>query len=322
MTDVYIDHLTYSLGSTTNTVEDAATKKLTLSPPGLLSEAGFRKHHVSASGETSYDLARKAVEKIRPYVTDVGAIVYATCVPINASIGSYLRFQESGDVKHLMDFPASHLQSDFSLEKATVIGLSQQACTGMLGSFRIAHLLLNGEPEVQSVLCVSSDRFPEGALYEQSYNLISDGATACIVSRDPTGFRLIATHAVTNGAMAAASDDETVGSFFNYSHLVIRETLAKARLAPSDIRWVVSQNMNPSAWKILSRLLGIEADRVAAPTLAEIGHVVSGDNIINLLHMNQQGMIQNGDYLLLFMAGYGLNWQCVILQKAGDSPHA
>lgn len=51
------------------------------------------------------------------------------------------------------------------------------------------------------ILCITADRFPEGSLYEQSYSLISDGASACIVSTQPIpeGFRYIEHHAITNG---------------------------------------------------------------------------------------------------------------------------
>src|SRR5690606_39577843 len=58
------------------------------------------------------------------------------------------------------------------------IGLGQQACTSMLGSLRIARALLRDEPELGRILCVSADRFPDGAEHEQAYNLISDGAAA------------------------------------------------------------------------------------------------------------------------------------------------
>lgn len=311
---VYVDHLSYSLGEITNSVEEAVESKRALSGAGALRDAGFHQHYRCSSQQSSYDLARDCVEKIRDQLGDIGAILYSTCIPLNAAACSN-KFETSKDVKDLMDFPASHLQQDFGLSRASVIGLSQQACTGMLGSFRLARSLLLTEPDVQRVLCLSSDRFPEGALYEQSYNLISDGATCCVVSLQPGGYKLVATHAITNGAMATASDDETIGSFFNYAHHTILETLEKAKLTMQDIHHVAAQNMNPSAWKILSRLLNYDFERVHAPTLSEIGHVISGDNIINLKHMEDAGIVKSGEKILLFMAGYGLNWQCTILEK-------
>lgn len=314
MKEVFINHLTMALGDEVNTVEEAAEKKRLISSPSVLKEAGFLQHHICSKEANAYTLARHAVEHIKTNLGDIDAIVYSTCIPANGNAGNETKFTESGDVKYLMDFPASHLQTDFNLDRAAVIGLNQQACTGMLGSLRLARALIISEPEIERVLCVTADRFPESSLYEQSYNLISDGAAACVVSTVPEGFRLIGHHAVTNGAMAQASDDETVGSFFNYTYRVIQETLTKSRLEIKDIDWIVAQNTNAKAWQILARLLKFDFERVCFPTISEVGHVISGDNIINLKHLVDNDGIKSGERALLFMAGYGLNWQCVILE--------
>ncbi|HJQ69201.1 MAG TPA: 3-oxoacyl-[acyl-carrier-protein] synthase III C-terminal domain-containing protein [Blastocatellia bacterium] len=315
MNEAFIDHLSFALGERTVAVEESAERGLLISSPDVLKEAGFERHHLCEGETTAYDLARQSVLQIADGLGDIGAIVYSTCIPANGSIGSQNRFSETRDVKYLMDFPASHLQADFKLDKAIVIGLNQQACTGMLGSLRIARMLIATEPDISRVLCVTADRFPEGALYEQSYNLISDGAAACVVSTTPDGFRVIAHHSVTNGAMAQASDDETVGSFFSYTHRAIQESLAKAGLDINELDWIVAQNTNRKAWQILSRLLKFDFERVCFPTIREVGHVISGDNIINLKRLADEKRIKSGDRALLFMAGYGLNWQCVILEK-------
>jgi 3-oxoacyl-[acyl-carrier-protein] synthase-3 len=315
MPEVFLDHLSFKLGDQTNTVEESAEKGRTLSTASVLRESGFGDHHVCLSQTTAYDLARGAVEQIEPYLGDIGAIIYSTCIPINGSVGDEKKFHETRDVKYLMDFPASHLQCDFKLDNAIVIGLNQQACTGMLGSLRVARMLMISEPEINRALCVTADRFPQNAVYEQSYNLISDGAAACIASTSVGGFRLVAAHALTNGAMARASDDETVGSFFSYTHRVIQETLAKAGMDVRELNWIVPQNTNRKAWQILARLLKFDFERVYFPTIEEVGHVISGDNIINLKRLEDDGMIQPGQRALLFMAGYGLNWQCVIVEK-------
>ena len=313
--NVFVDHLAYALGEETSTVEEAAARRRLISEPSLLREAGFERHHVAAESSSAYDLAARAVGGVREHLGDVGAIVYATTLPLNGNVGSEARFRETRDVKHLMDFPGSHVQADFDLDRATVIGLSQQACTGLLGSLRLAAALLRSEPEVGRVLCVTADRFPPGALYEQSYNLISDGAAACVVSTDAGAFRLVVAHAITNGALAAASDDETVGAYFSYTHRAMQETLARAGLAIGDIAWIVPQNMNVRAWQILARLLKVDLERIAFPTLAAIGHVIAADNIINLRHLVEQGAVRRGERVLLVMSGYGLNWQCVILER-------
>jgi 3-oxoacyl-[acyl-carrier-protein] synthase-3 len=314
--DAYVSDFAYALGERTQTLAQAAARGQLVSTPQALEQAGFARHHVCGDNSDAYTLARRCVQDIEPRLGDIDAIVYVTCLPINGNVGAVASFRDTRDVKFLMDFPGSRLQADFGLSGATVIGLNQQACTGMLGSLYLARLMVAADPAVQRVLCLTADRFPARSLYEQAYNLISDGAAACIVSAEPCGYRIVATHAVTNGALCAADDDETVGSFFNYAHRVIQDVLSKARLTIDDIAWIVPQNTNLVAWQVLARLLGADFDRVYSPTLADVGHVISGDNIINLKHLTDQEQVQPGQKVLLFMAGYGLNWQAVILEKA------
>ncbi len=313
--EVYLDHISFALGPVTQTLEQAAAKGLLVSSPAALREAGFGQHHMCATGTSAFDLARAAVEPIRAAASLANAMIYSTCIPANGNVGDAAAFTQTRDVKYLMDFPASRLQAVFGLEKALIIGLSQQACTGLLGALRLARSLILSEPGMASVLCLTSDRFPPGALYEQSYNLISDGAAACVVSLERSGFRLLSAHGITNGAMAGASDDETVGSYFTYAHRVIQETLEKANLTLKDLAWIIPQNMNIKAWQILSRLLPFDLSRVSCPSLPDVAHMISGDNLINLKRLTDDGRIQKGDKLLLFMAGYGLTWQAVILER-------
>jgi 3-oxoacyl-[acyl-carrier-protein] synthase-3 len=311
----YVDHFGSALGSVKHGVEESATAGRTRNPAAAFLQSGFRWHHVCADGESAYDLAREAVRSLGDALGEPDAVVYATCIPANANLGEPSRFTETADVKHLMDFPVSRLQADLGLDDAFVVGLGQQACTSMLGSLRIASGLIAGDPSVSRVLCVSADRFPPGASYEQAYNLVSDGAAACVVSREPAAYRLVACHQITNGAMVSADDDETVASYFSYTHRLVTELLAKADLTVDQVDWVVPQNTDAKAWKILSRLLRIDAGRVCAPTLADVAHMISGDNIVNLAALHDRGVVEPGQRLLLTMAGYGMNWQGVVLEK-------
>lgn len=315
MNDVFVHDLAYALGEESRSVEQAFASGQTRSAAPSLRRAGFERHHVCAPATPAYELARRAVARIGGPLAPIDVIVYATCLPVNAQVGDGAAFAASRDVKDLMDFPAGRLQADLGLGAASVIGVDQQACTGMLGALRVGGALLRAEPETRRVLCVTADRFPAGALYEQSYNLISDGAAACVLSREARGFRLLACHAITNGALARAGDDETVGAYFTYTHRLVRETLDKAGLAIGDVAWVVPQNMNVTGWNVLSRLLGVGRDRVWFGTLPEVGHVISADNVINLDRLDASGRMRTGERVLLIMAGYGMHWQAVLLEK-------
>jgi 3-oxoacyl-[acyl-carrier-protein] synthase-3 len=121
-------------------------------------------------------------------------------------------------------------------------------------------------------------------------------------------------HHISNGAMVDASDDETVGSYFNYVVRLIEEMLGKNQIAMSSIRWLVPQNTNRKAWEVLSHLLGLEVEQAFFPSMKQIGHVISADNIINLEQLRSSKQLNKGDLVLTFMAGYGSNWQCALLE--------
>jgi 3-oxoacyl-[acyl-carrier-protein] synthase III len=314
--DVYADHFVHALGGCKHHVEESADAGRTISEASELMDAGFRWHHVCDESTTSYDLARAATYQLADagVLEDIDAIVYATALPCSGNVGAPDDWERTRDVKFLMDFPASRLQADFGLDDAVVIGLNQQACTSMIGSLRLSRALLVSEPDWTSVLCLTSDRFPAGALYEQVYNLISDGAAACVVTRAPARFRLVAVHQITNGALCQANDDETVGMYFNYTHRLITDTLARTGLTIDDIDWVVPQNTLDKAWQILARVLGVDRDRIWYPSMPDIGHVISADNIINLEALVTSGQLEPGQLMLLPMAGFGLNWQCAVLE--------
>jgi 3-oxoacyl-[acyl-carrier-protein] synthase III len=316
----YVDGFSYALGEHKRDVDQTEADGRLVSSAADLRSAGFAWHHVCGPETTAYDLAWLAVSGLvdEDRLGEIDAIVYATCLTLNGNLGAETEFHRTADVKHLMDYPGSRLQAALGSDRAVVIGLNQQACTSMLGSIRIANALLAIEPGWERILCVTADRFPEGAHYEQAYNLISDGAAACTVSRAAGRFRLMAAHHITNGALAQATDDETVGSYFSFTHRLIAETLARAQLAATDLDWVVPQNTNENAWRVLGPLLGIDAGRVWSPSLADVGHVISGDNVVNLVSLLEAGLLRPGHRLLLPMAGFGLNWQALVLEATAE----
>ena len=316
MAEVYLSHFASALGSDAEDLATAASRGRLTSPADALREAGFARHQVCADGEDAYALARRcfAASGIEPGRVD--CIVYANCIPQNANMAPAARYAQSRDVKHLMDFPATRLQAEFGMDRAFVVGLAQQACTGMLGSVRLARSLLCAEPDLEAVLCITADRFPPGALYEQAYNLVSDGAAACLVSRTAGGFRYLASKHVTNGALGQASDDQTVGGYFTHIHDVVHATLEHAGLTMLDVRFVVPQNTNQKAWHVLSRLLKLSPEQCFIGPLAEHGHVISADNVMNLAALAKSGRVVRGDRVLTFMAGFGSHWQCLALECA------
>lgn len=314
---VFVDDISVCLGDVRRDVGAAHAAGTTLSTTAQLTDAGFGTHYVCSDEVSSYDLARRAVEPIAGRHPRFGAIVYATTLPGNAAIGGTEEFAGTGDVKHLMRYPAGRLQADFDYRDAFVVGLGQQACTGLLGALRVARGLLAAEPGLGEILCLTADRFPVGAGYEQAYNLVSDGAVACVVGTAPAAFELLGVHHITNGALEFASDDETVATYFSYTCETITAVCAAAGMTPDDLDWVVPQNTRAQVAPILARLLGLPEERMYCPTVHDVGHLIAGDGMVNLADLQRSGRLRVGDVIALPVAGYGLNWQCALLRATG-----
>ncbi len=313
--DVYINCQAVAFPECLQTVEASAAAGLTKTDALTLRASGFGHHRVACAGASCDELARRAVGDLGSAIMGVTTIVYATVLPSNANLAHQGAFEQSRDIRDVARYPASRLQADLDLGQASVIGLTQQATTGMLGAIRIARALLVAEPSQSRILCVVADLVPPGALYEQSFSLLSDGASACVVSREPGGYRLVANHAITIGALLDASDDQIAGTHFGFCNRIITETLVVAGLSIQEIDWIVPQNTSPKVWQILARSLGFPLERVVRWTVADVGHVLGSDNLVNLQALEATGQLKSGDRLLLFMASFGMNWQGLILEK-------
>jgi 3-oxoacyl-[acyl-carrier-protein] synthase-3 len=312
---VYLSDIGVALGERACLLEDSAAAGLLSSPAASLRAAGFDRHWIAAPGTGALDLAIAALEQIRPALHDIDVLLHSSALPGNACADGAAAYAASRDVRHLMDFVASRLQIRFGLDEAALIGIGQQACTGLLGSIRIGAALLATEPDLRRVLCVTADRFPHGALYEQAFNLVSDGASACILSRAPRGFRVLGTHQVSNGALVLADAEQTAGAFFPYMHRLVTQALAKAGMSPSQLDWVVTQNTDHKAWQVLASLLGMDIGPFYSPTRPGMGHVISSDCLANLAALEADPRLRPGQRLLLVMAGYGSHWQAVLLER-------
>lgn len=313
MGDIFLDDPVYALGEMTATLAESAADGRLASDPAALAEAGFARHHLCGPGTSVVDLAERCLAGMAgPPRADL--LIFATALTASGNLGDADAFAATGDVRHLMDFPASRLQQRLGLPDAAVVGLNQQACTATLGALRLARGLLAAEPDLDDILCVSADRFPEGARYEQSWCLISDGAAGFRVSRRGGRWRVLGCHQLTNGALATATADETVGAFFAHTYRLVGETAARAGVAVAAIDWIVPQNMHGAAWPLTAHLLGLDEARLAPDSTAENGHVIAADPIINLRRLQDSGRLMPGQLVLLAMAGFGMNWQAALLQ--------
>lgn len=321
--EVGITAVTYWLPEASPTLEELEQCGALRGAASTLASFGFR-HARVAGTESHVDMAihaaRALLDETGTAPDEIDLVLYAGA--LTSSTTMECRPAPAGSVlqlRDLMDFfkyPVSRLQSELDLTSAAVAGVDQQGCAAIFSAIRLARATLLAEEDVRTVLCVSADRLPHGSPREVVYNLVSDGACAVLLRREPVRNRILATHQVTKGAFwdSGSLENEIIAAYFPTARTVIEETLRKAGVSLDDIAWVIPHNVSLRSWEILLGLVGCPREKLFSRNIGRVGHTIAADNFINLRDATDAGVLRSGDLLLLFTFGYGLNWSCMVLE--------
>jgi 3-oxoacyl-[acyl-carrier-protein] synthase-3 len=315
-----ISAVAYALAKESHTMRELAASGELESEPELLERFGFGSVRIAAQ-ETPYELALEAASAllgegdIDP--SSIGALIYCGAP---AAISFSTPARAADDARGQCDtrrfrYPATRLQFELGLFRASVVGLDQLACTAILSAVRLARALCIAEG-VERVLCVSSDFYPSEAGREAITNCTSDAACAVLVERNATRNRIVGAASVTKGFYwsADAMRDAVMASYFPTALHVMRETVTSAGWKTADVDWILPHNISSVSWEILLRLAALPNARLWNANIARIGHTLAGDNFINLRDAESCGAISSGDRLLMFSYGYGAHWTGLALE--------
>lgn len=313
----------YYLPPTSYTVRELAANGLIAGEVAPLETFGFS-HARIARDETHVTMAvhaaRSVLEDTDTDPAEVDLVLYAGALA-SSSISPCLP-PPAGSVLHLTSlaelfrYPASMLQDELDLTNAVVAGVNQQACASLFSAMQLGRSTLIADPDVRAVLCVASDRLPDGVPRDVIFNLVSDGACAALLRRDTADNRILAYHQTTKPMIFgdASLDAEVIAAYFPTAVSVIETALRKARLSLEDVTWIIPHNVSLRSWEILLGMLRVPARKLFSANIARVGHTIAADNLVNLRDAQDAGLLRKGDILLLFTFGFGLNWSCMILE--------
>lgn len=322
--DVGIAALAAYVPTRTATLEQLENAGLLRGSPETLRSFGFERVHL-AGDESNVDMAisaaRTLLEECDIDRERIGSILYATALSSSSTMwdgcdakpGTVLQLDEVSD---LFKYPASVLQNELDLPHASILGINQLGCASMLAALTMARAMILADSDLDAVLCVSADKFPPGVPRDLVYNVVSDGASAALVRRDAPRNRIVATAQVTKGALwdGGSLENEIIAAYFPTAKKLIEDALKKARLTIGDIALIIPHNVSARSWDILGRLIDCPSDRIYTKNIRCAGHTIASDNIMNLRRATDEGLLSEGDYVLMFTFGYGLNWACMILE--------
>jgi 3-oxoacyl-[acyl-carrier-protein] synthase III len=323
--NVGIEYVATYLPAESASLEELKERGLISGSVATLRSFGFDRVHL-AGDESNVEMAicaaRKLLDETDTDPDAIGLILYATALSSSATVWNGATkagaspVLQLDDVSNLFKYPASVLQTELDLPGASVMGVNQVGCASIFAALRMARAMIGSESELDSVLCVSADKFPIGQPRDLVYNVVSDGASAALVRRDASRNRIVECAQVTKGALwdGGSLENEIVAAYFPTAKNLVERTLAKAGLTIDDIALVIPHNVSARSWEILGKLIGCPRDRMYMDNIRCAGHTIASDNLLNLQRATDEGRIEKGDKLLLFTFGYGLNWACMILE--------
>lgn len=303
------------------TLAELDARRLLLSTPETLASLGFSHAHLADAQHDAGWLAQTAAHaalldaQLEPGAIDV--LIWASALPEN-HVRPFATTADPALIDALLakfNYGASWLQDLLGLDRASIIGNAQQGCSGMFSALRTARALIVAEPRVQHVLCVGVDVLPPDAPREILYNVISDAASAVVVSRGATRDRWVGYHQLSKGYYwnVPEKQKEIIASYFPTSRLVITQLLMQTGLKPADLDWIIPTGVGADSWRILAQLLGLSPDKIYQGGNSW-GHTVAADNFLHLAEIRASGRIPAGERLLLFTYGFGSSWCGLILE--------
>jgi 3-oxoacyl-[acyl-carrier-protein] synthase III len=220
---------------------------------------------------------------------------------------------------------ADQLRAGLGLPDAGVYGVSGIACTSVLRSVELAGRYLSrpGVPDGETVLVLGGDQGSLGGASRviPGFVVCGDGAAAFTVRRGGGGrYRYLGGAAVRdtrfhhNLRMSEQDAREFGASSVRCVVRAVRDAVAAAGLALSDVDWVMPHLCNRFLWQSVCRELGLGIDRVHLDLLAGQGHVFGLDALLSLADLDGAGRLRPGMRCVLVAIGQGAYFQAAVVE--------
>jgi 3-oxoacyl-[acyl-carrier-protein] synthase III len=290
---------------------------------------GLRGKHIAAQDEHVSDLAVAAGERLLAEAGvdagDVDVVVY-----FGSTWKEWPVWQAAPWIAHRL-----------GCSSAWALELDYVSC-GAPVALRVCRDLLVAEPDLRTILAVGACR--ESYLLDYSnersrfmFNF-GDGAVAALVGADAAENEVLGSAAITDGSLSLHVKVPEGGSvapgldghrFLDVEGLddmrsrldevslvnfvrVAEEAARRSGVALSDVGYLCGLHMKRSMHEGLVEALNLPPDRAAY--LADTGHVSGADPLLALDRAGREGLLADGELVLLLAAGTGYTWAATFVR--------
>lgn len=294
----------------------------------VVEKFGLRGKHVAAEDEHASDLAvaagRRLLEEHEIDPLSIGVVLY-----YGSTWKDYAVWQAAPWIAHRLGCENAYAIEYDNVSMGTPVAL------------RLARALLTAEPELGNVLLVAACRESYLLDYtnERSRFMFNfgDGAVAGLLATDLNRNLLLGSHAITDGSFSLQVKVPGGGSVEPPSHASVdgrrhyldvadpalmkggldevslpnfvaaaEGALDRSGAALADVSYVCGIHMKRSMHEAILEALGVSFER--ASYLDDTGHMSGVDPLLGLDRAVADGIVRDGDLVLLLAAGTGYTW--------------
>lgn len=301
-------------------------KYLDTSDEWIVSHTGIRERRFASEDETTATMAteaaKKTLKKACISADQINLIVLATASP------DYLSFPATANlVQKAIGAPASCAAFDL-----------HAACTGFIYALSVAQAFLDSSSsDMQHALVIASETLSRIMDWKDRSTavLFGDGAAAMLVHKSSTRKSVLDYVLHSDGNAEALlrpkggvrhhefscleetylkMDGRLVYNFAVHSlGEVIQEILTRNKLEFSDISWVIPHQANHRIIEAMCRRRNWQIDKFFM-NLEHTGNTSAASVPLALCEMEEKGLLQHGQKLILAGFGAGLTWGATLVE--------
>jgi len=189
--------------------------------------------------------------------------------------------------------------------KSKIIGVTMQACSVVASALQIARDIVNRRDRKRRVLVIIfGKRIGGGRIAPQATTLFSDGAVACVVSRDKGPFLVLATDTITDTSLASRTwTADNFSAYFNAGVALLRQVIvsvySQVGVKADSIAAAIGTNGSTVYLQMIGLAAGIPSSKVYKSDLPRYAHVYGCDNLIGLYNRQKDMPFSVGQNILL-----------------------
>ncbi len=295
----------------------------------ISSRTGIKERHIAEDNESCSDIALqaslRAIEEANIKVEDLDLIVVASI---------------TGD--KIFPSTACILQKKLQASNAVCFDVSA-ACSGFLYAIETVSLMLSNSSTYKKALVLGAEKMSSIVDWTDRNTcvLFGDGAGSMILEATDNADEnsIIASKLGSNGdyedilhipagGSAMPTSHETVDNHLQFLKMegqevfklavnsmvsACKETMEKAGVESSDIKWLIPHQANYRILKSVAKRLRIAEDNVFI-NVNKYGNTSAGSIGIAFDEMMKSNSTKKGDYVLLTAFGGGLTWGAMLLK--------